>query len=132
MGKSAAHAEDYLKEIYQNVPSYPSFDSFEVALLLSNGSELTYGGYARTRVTRASGLWNVSGTTCANNGDVDFPVCTSSGQTATKFKIYAGVGFSQPNNFTYEIGNGNLNNAVAIGVGDTPKFLSGDLTITES
>ena len=132
MGKSAAHAEDYLKETYQNVSAYPSFDSFEIALLLANGSELSYGGYARTRVTRASGLWNVNGTTCSNNGDVDFPVCTANGQTASKFKIYAGDGFSQPNNFTYEIGNGNLNSSVSIGVGDTPKFLSEDLTITES
>tara|TARA_R110002020_G_scaffold336011_1_gene551161 strand:- start:301 stop:708 length:408 start_codon:yes stop_codon:yes gene_type:complete len=135
MGKSAAHAEDYLKEIYQNIRAFPTFDTLEVALLLANGSELSYGGYARSRVTRASGQWVVSGTTCTSDVDIDFPVCTSNGQTAAKFKVFGGIGGiggggAAP--FTYEIGNGNLNNSVTISVGDTPKFLSGELTITES
>ena len=139
MGKSAAHSQDYLQYIYQaqnglsgNSLAFPSMEGFEVALLLSNGSELSYTGYTRLRGTFSTITFNVSGTTASNGIDFDFPVCTGNGQTATKFKIYAGNGISQPSAFTYEVGSGNLNGAVSIGVGDTPKFLAGDLTITES
>ena len=137
MGKSSAHATDYLQLLFQNqnMPNVgdstglrgsSSSGGFWIALMTNSVTEASYTNYSRLYAPRISSVWQVSGTTVFNKNDFTFNYNNGGTQNVTHFAIYTSqTGGTQ-------IGVGALTANTPINGGDTPKFLATDLTITES
>lgn len=99
-----------------------SSDPSETGSAVTN--EISYGGYARVTLTRASDL-TVSGATVSNANLEQFPVCSSGSVTATHVGIVttaSGAGTL--------IVKGALNSSVAIASGIQPQFSASALVFT--
>lgn len=90
-------------------------------------SEISYTGYARVAVARASGAggFTVAGNSISNASAVPFGLCTAGSGTATHFS----VGY-QSGGATKILVSGALNAPLAISAGITPNFAVGALTTT--
>jgi hypothetical protein len=90
-------------------------------------SEISYTGYARVGVNRASGAggFSISGNTVSNVSAVAFGLCTAGSGTATHFS----VGY-QSGGATKILVSGALNASLAVSAGITPSFAIGQLTTT--
>lgn len=89
-------------------------------------NEATYTSYARVAVTRDGANWSVSGDTVSNVAAIEFPVSTGTDNTIT----HVGVGTASSGS-GYLMYKGALGSSKLIESGDTPRFLAGDLDITE-
>lgn len=87
-------------------------------------NEIAYTDYARVAVARSTGF-TVTTNTATNAGNITFPVCGASGDTATHWSLTtASSGASQVLCF------GALNSSMVITTGATPQINAGDLDIT--
>jgi hypothetical protein len=91
-----------------------------------NTNEAAYTNYARVAVARTSGGWTVSTNTATNAAEVAFPECGVTGATVTHFGI--GLGASGATELLY---SGALAASRAISAGITPRFLAGEIDVTE-
>lgn len=89
------------------------------------GTEASFVNYARVAVPRAIPNWGVSGNTCSNLATITFPTSAGPNQTITHFGIRTAA---SGGDLLY---HGELTFPALTGSGDTVKFNSGDLTVTE-
>jgi len=92
-----------------------------------NENETSYTNYARQSTARSTGWDAASGGAIANNGQINFPQCGTTGATVTHVstgRASSGAGGV----FHY----GALNSSLAVANGITPQFADGALTVTES
>ena len=127
-----AGKSDYLenKDIDHNLgtAAYTSPSAVYVALFTADPTdtgdttnEISGGGYARTQVTFAA----ASGGSASNSADVTFPQATADWGTITHFGLFDA---STAGNMLY---SGALTASKTVSNGDTFKFATGDLTVTE-
>lgn len=88
-------------------------------------SEIAYTSYARVAVPRNAGGWQVTGNSVSPAVNIDFPVGTGGGGTATHFAI--GTALNGAGKILYK---GNLTPTIVCGNGVTPR-ISTSSTITE-
>lgn len=142
MSKSNLHETDYLKLVFQNIaianigdasglqPSAAA-GSLYVALYTTDpteadtGTEATYISYARVAVARSVAGWTVSGNTCTNAAAVTFPTSGGTDNTITHFGIRTASSGGDL------IGSGALTSSLLVQATDIPKFVIGDISITE-
>lgn len=130
-GKSDFLEDEILNRFLRNTTAYTPSGTVYVGLMTASGTDAAQGtevadanGYARTAVTFGA----ASGGAVANNADVTFP--TASGGTwgtVVEFAIFDTATYSGGNMLYF----GPINPPKAIGDGDTAKFLTGDIDITE-
>lgn len=142
MSKSNLQETDYLKLVFQNVAMANVGDasgvqpsgtagSLYVALYTTDptdadtGTEATYTSYARVAVVRSVAGWTVSGNACTNAAAVTFPTSTGVNNTITHFGIRTASSGGDL------IGSGALSSSLLIENTDVPKFVIGDISITE-
>lgn len=90
------------------------------------GTEVTGGSYARVSVTNNTTNWpNASGGSKSNGADITFPTASGSWGTVTQFGIHDA---STAGNLLYW---GDISPSKVIGIGDTAKFATGQITITD-
>jgi hypothetical protein len=90
------------------------------------GTEVSGGSYARVSVTNNTTNWpNASGGAKSNGADVTFPTATGSWGTVVAFGI---LDASTSGNLMYW---GDLTVSKTISTGDTAKFATGDIDVTE-
>ena len=87
-------------------------------------SEATYTGYSRVTVVRSSSGWTVSGSTCTNATIITFGQCTANSNVVT----YFGIGTAATGTGTLLI-SGILTPSFTVGVGVTPRFAIGGLSV---
>lgn len=143
MSKSNTHENSWLLLIFnatafadlaQNDGSSPA-TSLYVSLHSSdpgeagaqNTNEISYTSYARVAVSRDSGGWTVSTNTATNAAEVAFPACTGGTASPTHFGV--GVGSSGATVLLYSGALTGTPPSIATGI--TPRFLAGQITITE-
>ena len=130
-GKSDFLENEILNNYLRNSGAYTPSGTVYVALYTASGTDASAGtevtdanAYARTSVTFGA----ASGGAVANSGDVTFPTA-SGGNWGTV------VEFAIVDSATHGAGNvlyfGPINPSKAINDGDTAKFLTGDIDITE-
>lgn len=142
MSKSNLHETDYLKLVFQNIaianignvaglqPSGVA-GSLYVALYTTDptdadtGTEATYVSYARVAVVRSVAGWTVSGNEVTNAAAVTFPTSTGTNNTITHFGIRTAITGGDL------IGSGALTSSLLVESTDIPKFVIGDISITE-
>lgn len=91
-------------------------------------NEIAYTSYARAAVARSGAGWTVSGNSVSNAAEVAFPACT--GGTASP--TYFGVGVTSGTGAGKLLYSGALTGSPpSISTGITPRFLTGQITITE-
>jgi hypothetical protein len=90
------------------------------------GTEVSGGSYARVSVTNNTTNWpNASGGSKSNGTDITFTTATGSWGTVTQFGIHDA---STAGNLLYW---GDISPSKTIGSGDTARFATGQITITE-
>lgn len=90
------------------------------------GTEVSGGSYARAAVTNNTTNWpNASGGSKANGADITFPTASGSWGTVTHWGAFDA---STSGNLLYW---GDVSPSKSVGTGDTPKFGTGSLTVTE-
>ncbi|HCV42215.1 MAG TPA: hypothetical protein DGH68_01935 [Bacteroidetes bacterium] len=137
MSKTNTSELDLLKFVFQGVsPSWNAaanlFASLHAADPGETGdqstSESTYGSYTRVTISRSTSAWTTSSTTaCVNLASINFPLGTAGAASPV---TYMGIGtsFSGAGTLLY---SGALASQLAVGVGVTPSFDTGSVTITE-
>ena len=105
--------------------SLHSSDPGEAATQSTN--EIAYTSYARVAVARTSGGWTVSTNTVTNAAEVAFPACTGSSASPT----YVGVGVASSGAGVLLYSGALTGSPPAISTGITPRFLTGQISITE-
>lgn len=92
----------------------------------NGGTEVTGGSYARVSVTNNTTNWpNASSGSKSSGADFTFPTATANWGTVVAFGI---LDASTSGNLLYY---GDLTVSKTISTGDTAKFATGDITITE-
>jgi hypothetical protein len=142
--KTATHANQTLQLVLANadVPGLglrgsPTAGSLSLALYSgdprSGGTEITYTGYARATLARASGSWtfvNVNNTCEARlAADLTFPRRTNSGANVTA--TWVGV-HDQAGDLRYAAAIGSPAGGLVIREGDAPQLLATNTKFTEA
>lgn len=90
----------------------------------STTSEATYTSYALVTVARSTSGWTVTGNTCTNDAQIQFPQATGGTNVITHVSI-------TPSGSTQILYSGALNSPLSVSNGIQPQFAAGALSITE-
>ena len=131
--KTDALEARFLDHLFKNgaTPALAALGTVYVALWVTAapsdtgtaGAEVTGSAYARVAVAAAG--WNRSGSSVTNVSDIVFPTVTGSAYTVVGWAI-----FDAATGTTNMLFWGDTSSTL-MNVGDTPRFASGALTITE-